>query len=60
MSEDAQVTKSTTDQILELFLQNLAKREEFDEATLQALKELADNGMLANQDKVASALKPTE
>lgn len=58
MNEDTQAPKSTTDQILDLFLTNLGKRTEFDAATLQSLKELKDKGMLTNQDKVANVLKP--
>ena len=59
MSDEVESTKSTTDQILELFLENLEKHKEFDETTIQAMKELADNRMLANQNRVAEALKPS-
>jgi len=60
MSKDIRTSKSTSDQILELFLENLDKHNEFDESTIQALRELADKKMLANQTRVTDALKPSE
>lgn len=60
MSKDIRTSKSTSDQILELFLENLEKHNEFDESTIQALRELADKKLLANQNRVMDALKPSE
>ena len=60
MSEDVRKSKSTSEQILDLFLENLGKHNEFDESIIQVLQELADKKMLTNQKRVTDALKPSE
>ena len=57
MGETAPNTKSTTDQIIEKLFDALRKSDDFDEVILEQLQELADKGMLVNQNQVERALK---
>lgn len=58
MMEKPFIQKSLVDQILELTLNVIEQRDEFDRHTLSKLRKLASNGDLKKAEKVAEALEP--
>lgn len=57
IAEDKIIQQSLVELILEGMLERIAKREEFDDETVQKLKELLSAGDLKKANKVKEALK---
>lgn len=57
MVEDKIIQKSLVELILEGMFEKIAKREEFDDETVQELQELLSAGDLKKANKVMEALK---
>lgn len=56
----AGMNASLYDQIVFLVIETLSKRDEFDDKTLERLRELAESGGLVKPERVASALRTRE
>lgn len=57
MGKEIQPPKSQLELILEELFENLAKREEFDSATITSLKTLAKSGSLSKVSKLERVIK---
>ena len=59
MTDQKYLQKSLTDEILNEMFTTLEKREEFDKATIDGLKQLAETGELRRAPQVIKVLKPS-
>jgi soluble cytochrome b562 len=57
MTDQQHIPKSLTDEILDEMFATLSKREEFDKATVDELKQLAQAGELKKASQVTKAIK---